>query len=73
MQSDDHLYAHRTSNLVDRFMKFLDRACLNGSDIHVMLTLYSDFGQVVVANEILDRADMIGQLLGKRQRTANQA
>jgi len=33
-QSDDHLYAHRTSNLVDRLMKFLDRACFNGQYFH---------------------------------------
>src|SRR6266446_1888999 len=43
-----------------------------GSDIHVMLALYSGFGQVIVANEILDRADMVGECLGKRQRTAHQ-
>jgi hypothetical protein len=30
IQSYDHLDAHRTSNLVDRLMKFLDRACFNG-------------------------------------------
>ena len=29
-QSYDHGSAHRTSNRVDRLMKFLDRACLNG-------------------------------------------
>ncbi len=29
-RSDDHHYAHRTSNMVDRLMKFLDRACFNG-------------------------------------------
>ena len=28
--SDDHECAHRTSNMVDRLMKFLDRACFNG-------------------------------------------
>lgn len=33
-QSYDHLYAHRTSNLVDRLMKFLDRACFNGQYFH---------------------------------------
>jgi len=27
IQSYDHRYAHRTSNMVDRLMKFLDRAC----------------------------------------------
>lgn len=29
-QSYDHGSAHRPSNMVDRWMKFLDRACLNG-------------------------------------------
>ena len=45
---------------------------LLGSDIHAMLALYSCFGQIVVANEILDGADMIGEGLGKRQCTAYQ-
>ena len=45
---------------------------LCGSDIHVMLTLRFCFQRVVIANEILDRADVIGQLLGKRQRTPDQ-
>jgi hypothetical protein len=43
-----------------------------GSDIHVMLALYSGFGQVVVANEILDGADVVIQLFRERQRTAHQ-
>jgi len=43
-----------------------------GNDIYVMLALYSGFGQMVVANEILDGADMIGEGLGKRQRTTHQ-
>jgi hypothetical protein len=34
-----------------------------------MLALYSGFGQVVVANEILDGADVVVQLFGERQRT----
>ena len=34
MQSYDHVYAHRTSNLVDRLMKFLDRACFHGQYFH---------------------------------------
>jgi hypothetical protein len=34
IQSYDHLYAHRTSNMVDRLMKFLDRACFNGQYFH---------------------------------------
>ena len=34
MPSSTHVYAHRTSNLVDRWMQFLDRACLNGQYVH---------------------------------------
>jgi len=34
MQSYDSVYAHRTSNLVDRLMEFLDRACFNGQYFH---------------------------------------
>ncbi len=33
-RSDDHQRAHRTSNLVDRLMKFLDRACFNAQYFH---------------------------------------
>jgi hypothetical protein len=33
-QSYDHGYAHRTSNMVDRLMKFLDRACFNAQYFH---------------------------------------
>ena len=33
-RSDDHRYAHRTSTMVDRLMKFLDRACCNGQYFH---------------------------------------
>ena len=33
-QSYDHCYAHRTSNMVDRLMKFLDRACFNAQYFH---------------------------------------
>jgi hypothetical protein len=33
-QSYDHRRAHRTSNMVDRLMKFLDRACFNGQYFH---------------------------------------
>ena len=33
-QSYDHLRAHRTSNMVDRLMKFLDRTCFNGQYFH---------------------------------------
>ncbi len=32
--SYDHEQAHRTSNMVDRLMKFLDRACFNGQYFH---------------------------------------
>ena len=43
-----------------------------GSDVHVMLALNRCFCEVIVAYEIFNGADVIGQLLGKRQRTANQ-
>lgn len=33
-RSYDHPTAHRTSNMVDRLMKFLDRACFNGQYFH---------------------------------------
>jgi hypothetical protein len=33
-RSYDHCYAHRTSNMVDRLMKFLDRACCNAQYFH---------------------------------------
>jgi hypothetical protein len=33
-RSYDHGYAHRTSNMVDRLMKLLDRACLNVQYFH---------------------------------------
>ena len=33
-RSYDYHYAHRTSNMVDRLMTFLDRACLNGQYFH---------------------------------------
>jgi hypothetical protein len=33
-QSYDHRYAHRTSNMVDRLMKCLDRACCHGQYFH---------------------------------------
>lgn len=33
-RSYDFNHAHRTSNLVDRLMKFLDRACFNGQYFH---------------------------------------
>jgi hypothetical protein len=35
------------------------------SDVHVMLGLRLRFQQIVVANEIFDRTDVIGQRLGK--------
>ncbi len=34
IDSYDHERAHRTSNMVDRLMKFLDRACFNGQYFH---------------------------------------
>lgn len=37
-RSYDHARAHRTSNLVDRLMKFLDRACFNAQYFHGTLT-----------------------------------
>ena len=33
-RSYDHAHAHRTGNLVDRLMKFLDRACFNAQYFH---------------------------------------
>ena len=33
-RSHDHPRAHRTSNLVDRLIRFLDRACFNGHYFH---------------------------------------
>ena len=36
-----------------------------GSDVHVMLALHRRSRQVVVAYEILDGADVIGQFLGE--------
>jgi hypothetical protein len=36
-----------------------------GSDVHVMLGLRLRFQQIVVAYEIFDRTDVIGQRLGK--------
>ena len=34
MQSSAHVYAHRTSNLVERLMQCLDRACFHGPYFH---------------------------------------
>ena len=34
IKSDEHPGAHRTSNLVDRLMKFLDRACFSAQYFH---------------------------------------
>src|SRR5262245_29062186 len=44
----------------------------SGSDIHVMLALCCRSCQVVMANEELNGTDMVGKLLGKRQRCAYQ-
>ena len=41
-----------------------------GSDIHVMLALRCSSRQIIVADEQLDSTDMMGELLGKRQRRA---
>ena len=43
-----------------------------GSDVHGMLALNRRFCQVVVAYEVFDGSNVIGQRLGKRQRTAYQ-
>ena len=45
---------------------------ISGSDIHLMLALCCRSRQVVMANEELHGPDMIGELLGKRQRRAYQ-
>jgi hypothetical protein len=45
---------------------------ISGSDIHVMLALCCRSRQVVMANEELNGTDMVGELLGKRQRCAYQ-
>jgi hypothetical protein len=45
----------------------------SGSDIHVMLALRCSSRQIIVADEQLDSTDMMGELLGKRQRRAYQA
>ena len=43
-----------------------------GSDIHVMLALRRRSRQVVVTNEQFNGPDMVGELLGKGQRVADQ-
>jgi len=43
---------------------------ISGSDIHVMLALCRSSRQVVVADEELYGTNMVGELLGKRQRLA---
>jgi alkanesulfonate monooxygenase SsuD/methylene tetrahydromethanopterin reductase-like flavin-dependent oxidoreductase (luciferase family) len=43
-----------------------------GSAIHVMLALCRRSRQVVVADEELNGPDMVGELLGKGQRVADQ-
>ena len=48
------------------------RPCRVGSDIHVMLALCCRSRQVVMANEERNGTDMVGELLGKRQRRAYQ-
>jgi short-subunit dehydrogenase len=44
----------------------------DGSALHVMLALYRGSRQVVVTDEEFDSTDVMGELLGKRQRVANQ-
>src|SRR5215470_13686162 len=46
---------------------------LGGSDIHVMLALCRRSRQVVVTNEQFNGPDMVGELLGKGQRGADQS
>src|SRR5215831_10358540 len=60
----------RWMNRAEKFMR-PPHAC-QGSDVHVMLALCRSSRQVVVADEQLDGPDMVGQLLGKRQRVADQ-
>jgi len=38
----------------------------SGSDVHVMLTLNPGTREVVVTDEVLNRTDMVGELLRKR-------
>jgi hypothetical protein len=45
---------------------------ISGSDIHVMLALRRSFREVVVADKQLDGTDMMRELLGKRQRFADE-
>jgi len=44
----------------------------SGSAIHVMLALRRRSRQVVVTNEKFNGPDMVGELLGKGQRVADQ-
>ena len=44
----------------------------DGSALHVMLALCRRSRQVVVADEKLKSPDMVGELLGKGQRVADQ-
>jgi hypothetical protein len=46
--------------------------CGDGSDIHVMLALRRRSRQVVVTNEKFNGPNMVGELLGKGQRVADQ-
>ena len=45
---------------------------LLGSDIHVMLALRRRSRQVIVTDKEFDSTDMMGELLGKGQRVADQ-
>src|SRR4051812_42124927 len=51
----------------------IDPPSLFGSDIHVMLALRRRSRQVVVTNEQFNGPDMVGELLGKGQRSADQS
>ena len=62
------LVAHRGAQLVSRDAL----ATVEGSDIHVMLTLRCSSRQVVVADEQLNGTDMIDEFLGERQRVTYQ-
>ena len=71
--------AHAVFPKGNRYMQMRDtlgtvytNASFAGSDIHVMLALRRRSRQVVVTNEKLNGPDMVGELLGKRQRRADQ-
>ena len=65
-ESDDHpcAFNHKVGSWPLR--------SIYGSDIHVMLALRRRSRQVVVTNEKFNGPDMVGELLGKGQRVADQ-